>query len=332
VTPVRVAVDAMGGDRAPQEIVAGALAAASEDVVPILVGPREVLEPLAGGLEIVPADQVVAMDEKPSDAVREKRESSLFRACRAVHDGTAEAVVGAGNTGAMLAAGLLEIRRLPDVHRPAIAAPIPALGGPSILIDAGANADARPEHLLQFAHMGAVFAEEILDIVEPQVRLLSIGEEPEKGNQLTLEAHSLLSTSDLDFRGNTESRLLLEGAADVVVCDGFTGNVALKALEGTIGSVLGALRHELASSARGRLGGLFLRSAARALRARLDPDATGGGYLLGLRGIVVIAHGSSSRVAIANAILLAARGVEHDVIRKLSEHLPERVTAPVASS
>jgi glycerol-3-phosphate acyltransferase PlsX len=326
---IRVAVDALGGDRAPEEIVAGALAARSDRIVPVLYGPAGLD---TGGLERVETVGAVKMHEKPADAVRSKPDSSLIRALRDLGAGEVDAAVSAGNTGAALAASLVHVRRLPGVFRPAIGVVIPARRGPSVLIDSGANADARPEHLLQFAHMGAVFAEEILDIVEPQVRLLSIGEEPEKGNQLTLEAHSLLSTSDLDFRGNTESRLLLEGAADVVVCDGFTGNVALKALEGTIGSVLGALRHELASSARGRLGGLFLRSAARALRARLDPDATGGGYLLGLRGIVVIAHGSSSRVAIANAILLAARGVEHDVIRKLSEHLPERVTAPVASS
>ena len=322
MTPVRVAVDAMGGDGAPQEIVAGALAAASAEVVPVLYGPRDMLGPLAGGLEIVHADQVVAMDEKPSDAVREKRESSLFLACRAVHDGTADAVVGAGNTGAMLAAGLLEIRRLPDVHRPAIAVPIPALGGPSILIDAGANADARPEHLLQFAHMGATFAEEILGIAQPEVRLLSIGEEAEKGSQLALEAHELLRASALHFSGNTESRRLLEGDADVVVTDGFTCNVALKALEGTILTLLDSLLAEIGASARGRLGGLLIRPAARRVRTRLDPETYGGAYLLGLRGLVVIAHGSSSRVAIANATRMAARGVEHRLVERLAARLP----------
>ena len=156
---VRVAVDAMGGDRAPEEVVAGALAAATDDVTPVLYGRREVLEPLAPSLSIVHAEQVVAMHEKPSEAVREKRESSLFLACRAVREGTADAVVSAGNTGAMLAAALVEIRRLPDVHRPAIAVPLPSLGGTSVLLDAGANADARPEHHVQFAHMVAVFAE-----------------------------------------------------------------------------------------------------------------------------------------------------------------------------
>jgi glycerol-3-phosphate acyltransferase PlsX len=326
---IRIAVDALGGDRAPEEIVAGALAARSDRIVPVLYGPAGLD---TGGLELVESHGAVEMHEKPADAVRSKPDSSLIRALRDLGAGDVDAAVSAGNTGAALAASLVHVRRLPGVFRPAIGVVIPARRGPSVLIDSGANADARPEHLLQFAHMGAVFAEEILDVAEPQVRLLSIGEEPEKGNQLTLEAHGLLSGSDLDFRGNTESRLLLEGDADVVVCDGFTGNIALKALEGTIGSVLGALRNELASSARGRLGGLFLRSAVRALRARLDPEATGGGYLLGLNGIVVIAHGSSSRVAVASAIRLAARGVEHDVVRKLSEHLPARVAVPAASS
>ena len=171
-----------------------------------------------------------------------------------------------------------------------------------MLIDSGANADARPEHLLQFAHMGVVFAEEILGIEDPRVRLLSIGEEGEKGNQLTLDTHALLSGSTLRFLGNTESRRLLEGDSDVVVTDGFTGNVALKALEGTIRSVLDFLREELGSTTRGKVGGLLIRPAARRVRSRLDPETYGGAYLLGLRGLVVIAHGSSSRVAIANAI------------------------------
>jgi glycerol-3-phosphate acyltransferase PlsX len=326
MTPVRVAVDAMGGDRAPQEIVAGALAAASNDVVPVLFGPREVLEPLAGGIEIVHAEQAVSMHEKPADAVREKRESSLFLSCRAVHDGTADAAVSAGNTGAMLAAGLLEIRRLPDVHRPAIAVPIPALGGPSILIDAGANADARPEHLVQFAHMGAVFAEEIAGLPQPTVALLSIGEEPEKGNKLVREAHAeLAEASGLRFVGNVEGRELLRKAADVVVCDGFTGNMALKLLEGTIKTTLEAFREEASSSVRGKLGGLLIRPAARGLRTRLDPDTYGGAYLLGLRGLVVIAHGNSSATAIANAVRYAAVGVAGTVVERVAERLAMRV-------
>jgi phosphate acyltransferase len=325
--PIRVAVDAMGGDRAPEEIVAGAVEAASPDLAPILFGPRTGLEPLAGDLEIAHADQVVTMDEKPSEAVREKRESSLFRACQAVGAGTADVVVSAGNTGATLAAGLIEIRRLPAVHRPAIAIPLPSIGGPSVLIDAGANADARPEHLLQFAHMGSVFAREVVGIDDPGIALLSIGEEPEKGNRLVRETRPALEASGLRFLGNVEGRDLLNKVADVVVCDGFTGNLALKLLEGTIKTTLDAFRQEITSSVRGRIGGLLIRPAARGLRRRLDPDTYGGAYLLGLRGLVVIAHGNSSRTAIANAIRYAARGVEGRVVERVADRLAEGVGA-----
>jgi phosphate acyltransferase len=311
----------MGGDRAPAEVVAGAHAAEAEGVTPILVGPAGLN---TGGLELIEAPDTIEMDEKPAEAVRAKPDSSLVAACRAVAEGRADAVVSAGNTGAMLAAGLLHLRRLPGVLRPAIAVPIPTTKGPSVLVDSGANADARAEHLLQFAHMGAIFAEEILELERPQVRLLSIGEEPEKGNSLTLDAHALLAGSELDFAGNVESRDLLAGAGDVVVCDGFTGNVALKLLEGTIKTVLESLRAEISATPRGKLGGLLIRPAARRLRTRLDPDTYGGAYLLGLRGLAVIAHGNSSRTAIANAIRLAARGVEHDVVDRLAARLPER--------
>ena len=327
MTMIRVAVDAMGGDRAPEEIVAGALAAASDSVEPVLFGRHDELEPIAEGLEIVHADDIVAMDEKPSDAAREKRESSMFAACRAVGEGDAQAVVSAGNTGAMLAAGLLEIRRLPDVHRPAIAVPLPSIGGTSVLIDAGANADARPEHLVQFGHMGSVFAEEILGISDPNVALLSIGEEPEKGNRLVRETHPVLEASHLDFVGNVESRELLAHAADVVVCDGFTGNMALKLMEGTIKTLLDELRKEIEASPRGKLGGLLIRPAARGLRKRLDPETYGGAYLLGLRGLVVIAHGSSSRTAIANAITLGAQGAAGNVVARVAARLEEEVAA-----
>jgi glycerol-3-phosphate acyltransferase PlsX len=314
----------MGGDHGPSEIVAGALAARGAGVTPILFGPAA-LE--TEGLELREAPDVIAMHDKPAESVRAKPQSSLVAAVRSVADGAADAVVSAGNTGAMLAAGLLELRRLPGVMRPAIAIPIPAKRGPSILIDAGANADARPEHLLQFATMGAVFAEEILGVRRPEVRLLSIGEEREKGNQLTLEAHELLAASELNFAGNTEGRDLLAGAADVVVTDGFTGNVVLKAVEGTIRILLEGLRSEITSTPSGRLGGLLIQGAARRFRHRLDPDTYGGAYLLGLRGLAVIAHGNSSRTAIENAIRLAARGVEHDVVGRLAAQLPQRAEA-----
>jgi glycerol-3-phosphate acyltransferase PlsX len=322
---IRVAVDAMGGDRGPEAIVAGALEARSATIEPILFG-RAGLD--TQGLRLVEAPDVIGMHEKPVEAVRAKPNSSLVAACRAVGSGDADAVVSAGSTGAMLAAGLLHIRRLKGVLRPAIAVVIPSRQRASVLIDAGANADGRPDHLLQFAHMGSVFAEDILGVHRPEVRLLSIGEEPEKGNELTLEAHELLRQSDLNFLGNAEARDLLRGAADVVVTDGFTGNVALKLLEGTILEIFDALREEIGATKRGKLGGLLIRPAARRLRARLDPDTYGGAYLLGLRGLSVIAHGNSSSRAIANAIRLAARGVEHGVVERLSERLPDRVASP----
>jgi glycerol-3-phosphate acyltransferase PlsX len=318
----RVAIDALGGDNAPDEVILGALDAAAEGIDVTLFGPAGLD---TQGLPLVEAPDRIEMAEKPAEAVRAKPDSSLVAAVRAVGEGDAEAVVSAGNTGAMLAAGLLHLRRIPGVMRPAIAVPIPAREGPSVLLDAGANADARAEHLLQFAHMGSIFSHELLEVDNPEVRLLSIGEEDEKGNALTLEAHALLRTSDLNFKGNVESRELLRGAADVVVTDGFTGNIALKLLEGTIKDVLDALRAEISATTRGKLGGFLIRPAARRLRTRLDPDTYGGAYLLGLRGLAVIAHGSSGRTALANAIRLAARGVEHRVVERLAERLGERV-------
>jgi glycerol-3-phosphate acyltransferase PlsX len=317
---VRIAVDAMGADRGPEEIVAGASAAASDDIQPIIVGPAGLD---THGLELIEAPDMIEMDEKPTDAIRSKPDSSLVVACRAVGEGRADAVVSPGNTGAMLAASLRYLGRVPGVRRPAIAVAIPSRRGPSVILDAGANADAKPENLLQFGYMGAVFAEEILEIPNPEVRLLSIGEEPEKGNQLALEAHDLLAESGLNFKGNTEGRDLLVGAGDVVVTDGFTGNVALKLLEGTIKNLLDAFREEIEATPRGKLGGLLIRPAARRLRKRLDPDTYGGAYLLGLRGLAVVAHGNSSSRAICNAVRLAARGVEHDVVGRLGQRMLE---------
>jgi glycerol-3-phosphate acyltransferase PlsX len=319
----RIAVDALGGDRAPGEVVAGAIEAAAGGLDVVLFGPADLD---TGGLELVVAPDRIEMADKPADAVKAKPESSLVAAVRAVADGGADAVVSAGNTGAMLAAGLRYMRRVRGVMRPAIAAPLPnRAGGVSVLIDAGANADNRPEHLLQFAYMGSVFAQELFDVERPRVCLLSIGEEPEKGNQLTLEAHELLREAEgIDFAGNAEGREMLRGTVDVFVTDGFTGNMTLKVLEGAVGELLGALREEIQSTTRGKLGGLLIRPAARRLRTRLDPDTYGGAYLLGLQGLAVIAHGNSSRTAIANAIRLAARGVEHGLVERLGERTPAR--------
>ena len=264
------------------------------------------------------------MDEKPADAFRTKADSSLVRSVKAVADGEADAVVSAGNTGAMLAAGLVHLRRLPGVRRPAIAVPIPARRRP-----VGPDRRGRERRLPTRAPAPVRDDGCGLRGGDPRdrpaaVRLLSIGEEPEKGNQLTLAAHELLAASDLDFRGNAEGRDVLEGAAHVLVTDGFTGNVALKAVEGTIRTLLDSLREEITASTAGTLGGLLIRPAARRLRKRLDPDTYGGAYLLGLRGLVVIAHGNSSPTAIANAIGLAARGVDHDVVGRLAARLPQK--------
>lgn len=327
--PIRIAVDAMGGDDAPEAIIAGAVRAASDKVEPILVG-RMGIDPK--GLAHVVADQVIDMHEKPSKAVRGKPRSSLVVANKLVAEGKADAVVSAGNTGAVLAAGLIVLRRLPGVKRPAIGVVVPSRHGPYVLIDGGANADARPRHLLQFAHMGAIFAEEILELKHPSVSLLSIGEEAEKGNELSVTAHKLLAGSGLNFAGNAESRLMLEHPADVVVCDGFTGNMALKTIEGTAGSLFRALRDAAEQSALTRLGGLLLRPALRSVREKFDPDTYGGAYLLGLRGLVVPAHGNSGPDAIANAIRLAARGVEHRVVHRIAERLPFRVVASARPS
>jgi phosphate acyltransferase len=322
----RIAVDALGGDRAPGEVVAGARDAAAEGIEVVLYGPADLG---AGGLELAVAPDRIEMGEKPAEAVRAKPDSSLVAAVRAVAGGHADAVVSAGNTGAMLAAGLLHLRRVPGVLRPAIAVPLPTRTGASVLIDAGANADSRPEQLVQFAYMGAVFAQEILGIERPRVCLLSIGEEAEKGNQLTLETHALLREAPgLEFAGNVEGREMLGGTVDVFVTDGFTGNMTLKVLEGAVAELLGALREEIGATARGKLGGFLIRPAARRLRTRLDPDTYGGAYLLGLRGLAVIAHGNSGRQAIANAIRLAARGAEHGLVDRLAERLPERDTSP----
>lgn len=327
--PIRIAVDAMGGDDAPEAIIAGALQAAGDEIEPILVG-RLGIDPK--GLAHVVADQVIDMHEKPSKAVRAKSRSSLVVAHRLVAEGKADAVVSAGNTGAMLAAGLVVLRRLPGVKRPAIGVVVPSRHGPYVLIDGGANADARPRHLLQFAHMGAIFAEEILELKHPSVRLLTIGEEAEKGNVLSVAAHKLLAASSLNFAGNAEGRLLLEHPADVVVCDGFTGNIALKTIEGTAESMFRALRDAAEQGALTRLGGLLLRPALRSVREKFNPDTYGGAYLLGLRGLAVTAHGNSGPDAIANAIRVAARGAEHRVVQRIAERMPSRVVASARPS
>jgi phosphate acyltransferase len=305
-----VAVDAMGGDRAPGEIVAGARQVAeTTDINVALVGrPGEMGD--IGELPSFPASEVIGMDDDPGNGVRRKKDSSLVRAAEAVRDGKAMAMVSAGNTGAAMASALLRMGRLPGVIRPAIATPIPFPGGPwpTVLLDSGANAECSPAMLVQFAQMGAAFAARRYGIERPRVALLSIGEEKSKGSPLEKEAHGLLSDGiggpGFDFVGNVEGRDFFEGKTDVIVTDGFTGNVALKTLEGSMRFLIGALTEILARpDVKETADALYTHLLP--LAAALDPENTGGAMLLGVNGVCVISHGSSSSVAIVNAITVA---------------------------
>jgi len=302
-----VAVDAMGGDRAPGEIVAGARRAADEGVPVVLVGPPELVgDPR--GLDLVACGEVIAMDEDPAGAVRRKKDSSLVRAAELVRDGKASAMVSAGNTGATMASALLRMGRLRGVTRPAIATPLPRLGRPwAVLVDAGANAECTPAMLVQFAQMGAAYSAARYGIAEPSAALLSIGEEPTKGSPLVKEAHALLADgrTGIRFLGNIEGRDLLDSPADVVVTDGFTGNVALKALEGALRFMLATMLEVFDTDEQTRAASAVLAPYLAPVAAQLDPENTGGAMLLGVDGVCVISHGSSSAVAMVNAIKLA---------------------------
>jgi phosphate acyltransferase len=320
-----VALDAMGGDRAPAEPVRGAIIAAAAGIKVLLVGDEPVLRAElarqgasgASGIEIRHAAQVIGSGDDGARAVRAKPDASLVVASRLVSEGVAGAVVSAGNTGAMMAAATLILRRIPGVHRPAIAVPLPSERGPVVLIDAGANADCRPEYFPQFAIMGRLVARDILGIAEPRVGLLSIGEEAGKGNELVQEVAGLLAGTP-GFVGNVEGRDIPKGTVDVVVTDGFTGNVALKLYEASGAMLINELRRVATSSTRAKLGAMLLRPALRDMRRRLDPDEYGGAYLVGVQGLAVIGHGNSSGQAVANAIRLAARGVGEGIVDRLS--------------
>jgi glycerol-3-phosphate acyltransferase PlsX len=315
-----IAIDAMGGDNAPGAIVEGARRAAAELGVPVvLVGRPDDVDPLRGALELVPASQVIGMGDD-AGAVRTMKDSSLVRAAEAVRDGKASAMVSAGNTGATMASALLRMGRIKGVARPAIATPIPVPGStPTVLLDAGANAECQPAWLVQFAQMGAIFARERYGIAEPRVGLLSIGEESSKGNLLVKETHVLLADpaslqqAGARFVGNVEGRDIMTDTVDVVVTDGFTGNVALKTLEGgmraLVRSVLDALgTTSVADEALAALMPLY---------ATLDPDGTGGAMLLGVDGVCIISHGSSSATAIVNAARVASEMIEAGVVERL---------------
>jgi glycerol-3-phosphate acyltransferase PlsX len=272
-------------------------------------------------LELVDAATAIANDEEPARAVRAKSDASIVQAAKAVAAGSAEALVSAGSTGAALAAGLLYMKRLPGVHRPAIAVPLPVPGGRVLLLDAGANVEVRAEHLVQFAYMGAAFSERVLGVERPRVGLLSVGEEPGKGTPVVVEAHRRLGEGVLDFAGNVEGADVPAASVDVVVTDGFTGNVALKLMEGTARAISGAVRDAARSGPLSALGGLLLRPKLSALRRRMDPEEVGGAYLLGLRGLVVVCHGNSTRRAIENAVRLAERGIQAQVVENTAAAL-----------
>jgi glycerol-3-phosphate acyltransferase PlsX len=313
-----IAVDGMGGDKAPGEIVEGARRAAEEVGVPVvLVGRPEELDG-DHGLEILPASEVIPMAADPASSVRTMKDSSLVRAAEAVRDGKASAMISAGNTGATMASALLRMGRIKGVKRPAIATPIPVPGGtPTILLDAGANAECQAEWLVQFAQMGAVLARERYGISAPKVGLLSIGEEAGKGNPLVKETHKLLQDASLgsaQFVGNVEGRDIMTDEVDVVVTDGFTGNVALKTLEGGMRALVDALFGVFASSDETKAAADVLMPGLLPLYAQLDPDSYGGAMLLGVDGVCIISHGSSSATAIVNAVRVAADMVDHDVV------------------
>jgi glycerol-3-phosphate acyltransferase PlsX len=300
----------MGGDNAPNDIVAGALLAVEELGIPVvLVGdPGQIGD--TGGLEVLAASEVIAMDDDPGSSVRRKKDSSLVRAAEAVRDGRALAMVSAGNTGATMASALLRMGRLKGVVRPAIATPIPQLGShPAVLLDAGANSECTSTMLVQFAQMGAAYASARYGVEAPTVALLSIGEEKSKGNPLVKEVHELLDhAADIRFVGNVEGRDLLHLAADVVVTDGFTGNVALKTLEGSLRFFMDTMLEVFAADEEAKQAADVMLPRLAPLAAEFDPDGIGGAMLLGVDGVCVISHGSSSARAIVSAV-----GVAHDV-------------------
>ncbi len=326
---VVLALDVMGGDNAPREPVRAAIMGARAGVRVLLVGDEQRIrtelaahDAAGADLEVVHAPDVVASGEDGAKAVRAKPESSLVVAMKLVAEGRAAAMVSPGNTGATLAAATLHLRRLPGVIRPAIAVVLPTARGPLTLLDAGANAECKPEYLVQFALMGRLLARDVLRIPTPRVGLLSIGEEEGKGTEMVQAVNAALQGTE-GFVGNVEGRDIPEGTIDVVVTDGFTGNVTLKTYEGSGKVLFTAVRAALGRSVRGKIGGLLARPALLQLRSKFDADTYGGAYLLGVRGLVVITHGNAPGEAIRNAIVMAARGVR--------EHLVERVQVGLSS-
>jgi phosphate acyltransferase len=315
---VTVAVDAGGADLGPAEVAAGASAAAAGGVRVLLFGPAAEVGPVDDGVEVIDAPVSIAKAKDPAYAVRSTPEASIVQAARAVAEGRAQAFVSGGSTGTALAAGLFNVRRDRGIYRPALALPLPMLAGPPVLLlDVGANVSCRPEHLVQFAHMGSAFSQAVLGRERPRVALLSNGEEAIKGTPELIEVHERLAGeggTGLHFIGNIEGTHITDGVADVVVMDGFTGNVTLKVIEGVSGRTLRGVHDAAMSSPRARLGSWMIEPAMRRLRASIDPEAPGGAYLLGLRRLGVVAHGRFTRRGFQRAIEVAARGAEGDVV------------------
>ncbi len=313
-----IVVDVMGGDNAPKAIIDGSRSALAQGIAVELVGLASVAENI-GSLKLHEVSQVIGMADEPGRAVRTMKDSSIVRGAERVRDGQASAMVSAGNTGAVAAAALLRMKRIPGVSRPAIATTLPVPGrSPKILLDSGAMADCQPDWLLQFAQMGSAFSRIRYGIEKPKIGLLSIGEEAEKGNQITKAAHVLLrNDNSIDFIGNVEGRDILDGAVDVVVADGFTGNVALKTIEGTIKFLVNQIISILLADGVGEVGKEALGLLAP-IASELNPEAVGGAMLLGVNGISIISHGSAGPLAIENAIKLARDMVDADLIGALS--------------
>jgi glycerol-3-phosphate acyltransferase PlsX len=333
---MRIAVDAMGGDKAPEAIVEGSIAAARELKAEVtLVGAADQLEAALGrhpdwralGVQIVDTPEAVGMGDAPTAALRRKPRASIRVAAELVAARQAAALFSAGNTGATVVAAHAALGTVPGVDRPALATAIPTRRRPAVLLDAGANVECRPHHLLQFAVMGAAFARVALDIQQPRVGLLSIGEEETKGNELTKETHRLLKAARLHFIGNVEGREIYSGSADVIVCDGFTGNVVLKTSEGIIEVVEAMLGEELRASFVRRLGYGLSREAFRSFRRRVDYSEYGGALLLGAAGVVVVGHGRSSPRAVRNAIAMALRFAT----QRFNEHIEQEIAAAAVS-
>lgn len=326
-TGVRIAIDAMGGDYAPAEIVAGALRAKEElDVKILLVGDPQQIEAVIPpktnrlGLEIVPAQDAIAMDEEPLNAVRKKRKASINVSMDLVKNGQADAIFSAGHSGAAMASALLRLGRLPGIDRPAIGTVFPTIkaGKPVLILDVGANVDCRPKFLEQFAVMGSIYSQYVLGMPEPKVGLLNIGEEDTKGNEAALRAYQLLrENTQINFSGNAEGRDVLSGDFDVIVCDGFVGNVLLKFAEAVGGVILQILREELPQGIRGQIGTAILKPNLKRVKQRMDHAEHGGALLLGVNGICFIGHGSSEAPSIFSAIRMAKEAVDNQVLQRL---------------